>query len=44
MKDGSRGLRSRISFFAASNSSPSEACTSENGVAAAQACGEHAAG
>ena len=41
---GRRGLRSRISPLNGSNSRPSEASSSVNGVALAQACGEQATG
>ena len=41
---GRRGLHSRISLSNGSNSSPRQASSSANGVALAQACGEHATG
>src|SRR5271169_5748545 len=41
---GKRGFRSRISPLNGSNSRPSEASSSVNGAALAQACGEQATG
>ena len=41
---GRRGLCKRISFATGSNCNPSEASINVNGVALAQACGEHATG
>src|ERR1700674_3566470 len=41
---GRRGLHKRISSFAGSNSSPSDACSMRKGAPLAQACGEQATG